>query len=109
MAMKLPVAIAEYFEADRKGDAAAVANCFTADAVVRDEGHTYTGRVAIQEWKASSSAKYSYAVEPFAIADDGGRTVVTGHVVGDFPGSPVDLRYLFTLTDEGVSGLEIEL
>jgi hypothetical protein len=101
--------IAGYFEADRTGDAAAVADCSTADAIVRDEGHTYKGREAIQEWKAGSSAKYSYTVDPFAIADVGGRTVVTSHVVGDFPGSPVDLRYLFTLTGEGVSGLEIEL
>jgi ketosteroid isomerase-like protein len=54
MAM-MPVAIAEYFEADRKGDTAAVANCFTADAVVRDEGHTYTGRDAIQEWRRAQA------------------------------------------------------
>lgn len=109
MSITMPIAIAEYFDADRAGDATAVADCFTADAVVRDEGHTYTGRDAIYEWKAGSSKKYSYIVEPFAIVDDGDRTVVTSHVVGDFPGSPVDLRYLFTLTDEGVSGLEIKL
>lgn len=109
MTNKLPVAIADYFEADRTGNAAAVANCFTADAVIRDEGHTYTGREAIQGWKAGSGAKFSYTVEPFAIAGDGNHTVVTSHVVGDFPGSPVDLRYLFTLTDDGISGLEIKL
>lgn len=109
MAIKLPSPIAGYFDADRKGDAIAVANCFTAHAVVRDEGRTYSGRDAIQDWKARSSAKYSYTVEPFAIADEGDRTVVTSHLAGDFPGSPVDLRYLFTLTDEAVSGLEIRL
>lgn len=109
MAIKLPISIAEYFKADRTRDAAAVAECFTAEAVVRDEGHTYTGRDAIHDWKAGSSAKYSYTVEPFAIVEDGDRTVVTSHLVGDFPGSPVDLRCLFTLTDEGVAGLEIKL
>jgi ketosteroid isomerase-like protein len=109
MDIKLPVAIAAYFEADRTRAAAAVADCFTADAIVRDEGHTYTGRDAIEEWKAGSSRKYSYTVEPFAIVREGDRTVVTSHVVGDFPGSPVDLSYLFTLTGEGVSGLEIKL
>ena len=108
MAITLPSAIATYFEADRNGDAAAVANCFTAEAIVRDEGHTYTGRDAIGEWKARSGKKYSYTAEPFAIASDGDRTVVTSHLVGNFPGSPVDLRYLFTITPKGVSALEIK-
>lgn len=108
MATELPVAIAGYFEADRAGDAAAVANCFTTDAVVRDEGHTYTGRNAIRAWKANASAEYRYTVEPFAIADEGDLTIVTGHVVGNFPGSPVDLRYLFTLAGEQVTALEIK-
>ncbi len=108
MGIELPIAIAGYFEADRAGDADAVADCFTTDAVVRDEGHTYTGRGAIREWKANASADYSYTVEPFALADEGVRTIVTSHVVGDFPGSPVDLRYLFTLAGDRVSALEIE-
>lgn len=108
MGIELPIAIAGYFDADRAGDAGAVADCFTTDAVVRDEGHTYTGRDAIRAWKANASTEYSYTVEPFAIADEGERTVVTSHVVGDFPGSPVDLRYLFTLADDQVVALEIK-
>lgn len=109
MAISMPAPIAKYFVADSERDAAAVADCFTADAVVQDEGRTYAGHGAIREWKAGSSAKYSYTVEPFAIANDGDLTVVTSHLVGDFPGSQVDLRYLFTLTDGGISTLEIML
>jgi len=33
--------------------------------------------------------------------------VVTSHVVGDFPGSPIDLRYLFVLDDDRIAELEI--
>jgi len=35
------------------------------------------------------------------------RTVVTAHVTGDFPGSPIDLRYRFKLVDRQIAGLEI--
>ena len=77
--------------------ATAVSECFTEDAVVKDEGNTYTGREAIHEWKTESSEKYNYTVEPFALEEVEGKTVVTAHVIGNFPGSPVDLRYFFGL------------
>lgn len=109
MAIDLPPGIARYFDADRRRDAAAIAGCFTADSIVQDEGHTYTGRDAIQEWAAGYLAKYLYATEPFAITDKGNKAVVTSHVVGNFPGSPVDLRYQFTLADGAIAGLEIAL
>lgn len=38
---------------------------------------------------------------------EGGRTIVTSHLVGDFPGSPIDLRYLFVLADTKIAQLEI--
>src|SRR5467141_3665354 len=63
--LNLPKPIAAYFSAD-KGDATAVSECFTENAVVKDEGHTYKGRPAIEKWKTDSSAKYEYTSEPFA-------------------------------------------
>jgi len=48
--LNLPKPIAAYFAADR-GDGEAVSQCFTDNAVVKDEGHTYKGRAAIKEWK----------------------------------------------------------
>ncbi|MEK1932193.1 MAG: nuclear transport factor 2 family protein, partial [Pararhizobium sp.] len=90
----LPTPISAYFEADtRDGDA--VVQCFTEAAVVKDEGHTYSGHEAIRRWKTDSTTKYTYVVEPFAIATQGDRTLVTSHLTGNFPGSPVDLRYFF--------------
>ena len=107
MSPKLPKPIAEYFEADEDGDAEAVARCFTEGAIVRDESHTYVGPHSIRQWKAGASKKYTYTVEPLALGSDGSRTVVTGHVVGDFPGSPVNLRYFFRLDGTKISELEI--
>ena len=109
MVIELPGVIANYFAADRGRNAETVSQCFTETAVVKDEGNTYSGRDAIRQWKADSSQKYTYTIEPFSVAAEGGRTVVTSHLVGDFPGSPVDLRYLFVLADDKISELEITL
>ncbi|OKO67185.1 nuclear transport factor 2 family protein [Bradyrhizobium sp. AS23.2] len=106
MPINLPKPIAAYFAADATSREA-VADCFTADATVIDERKTYRGRKAIQEWKAASTAKYSYVAEPIAIKNDGGQTVVTARVTGNFPGSPVDLHYTFTLDGDAISRLEI--
>ncbi|MGX1499556.1 nuclear transport factor 2 family protein [Roseibium aggregatum] len=107
MDMQLPGPIAAYFEADGSRNAEAVAECFNEDAAVKDEQQVYAGREAIRRWKAAASSKFSYTVEPIAIGKEAGRTVVTGHVVGDFPGSPVDLRYFFVLREGRISELEI--
>ncbi|MCA0851552.1 nuclear transport factor 2 family protein [Salipiger thiooxidans] len=74
---------------------------------VIDEGNTYTGRDAIRQWMANASTLYTYTVEPFEIAEDGQRTIVTSHLVGNFPGSPVDLRYFFVLRGNKIAELEI--
>jgi len=107
MNIELPEIIAKYFSADEGSNAEAVSACFADAAVVKDEGNTYDGRDAIQQWKTESSQKYTYTVEPFAVATQGERTVVTSHLVGDFPGSPVDLRYLFVLDNGKIAELEI--
>ena len=35
--------------------------------------------------------------------------VVTSHLVGNFPGSPVDLRFFFKLEGDKIASLEITL
>lgn len=106
MPLPMPKPIVEYFAADAK-NGAAVARCFTADAMVVDERKTYTGRDAIAAWKVEASAKYDYVAEPVAVDDRGGKLVVTAHLTGNFPGSPVDLRYAFTLAGDAIARLEI--
>jgi hypothetical protein len=108
MAIDLPKPILDYFQADQ-GDRGAVADCFTDAATVTDEGNTHRGRSAIAEWKTASSKKYSYTVEPFSVEEVGGKSVVTAHVVGNFPGSPVDLRYFFLLEHGKIASLEIRI
>lgn len=102
----LPSPIAAYFEADRSNPQA-VARCFAAHAVVKDEGRTHVGREAIQAWKAEASRKYTYTVEPLDLVQEEGADVVRARVTGNFPGSPVDLRYRFRLESGLIAALEI--
>jgi len=106
MSISLPEPIAAYFAAD-KVDSEATARCFTNDAVVKDEGRTYTGLESIRQWKAAATAKYQYTCEPFRSELTGETTVVSCHLTGTFPGSPIDLRYLFRLERGKVASLEI--
>ena len=104
--LNLPEPIAAYFAADKRGGEA-VARCFTKRAVVKDEGHTHSGLAAITAWKAAASAKYSYTSVPFAVEQKDGRYIVTSRLTGNFPGSPVDLRYAFHLERGKIARLEI--
>ena len=106
MTLDLPTPVANYFSADTS-DSEAVAQCFTENAVVKDEGRTYEGRAAIKQWKTDTSAKYQYTSEPFACEEKDEKIVVTSHLVGNFPGSPVDLRYFFKLEGDKIASLEV--
>ena len=101
-----PAPVAAYFAADTTG-ANAVAQCFTDGAVVIDEQQEYRGRTAIARWKAEASAKFRYTVEQLGAHVSEDQTTVTGRVTGDFPGSPVDLQYRFTLEGDKIARLEI--
>src|SRR6185295_7912255 len=104
--LNLPKPIAAYFEADQ-GDSETVSQCFTENAVVKDEGNTHEGRAAINQGKTNTSAKYQYTSEPLACEEKDGKTVVTSHLVGNFPGTPVDLRFFFKLEGDKIASLEI--
>ncbi|MBT1157169.1 nuclear transport factor 2 family protein [Aminobacter anthyllidis] len=108
MTIKLPPSIQAYFDADNARSPDAVAAAFTDDAVVRDAGEVRVGRESIRRWKVETDQKYSYTLtEPLLITTENGKTQVTGHVSGDFPGSPVDLRYFFVLKGDKIAHLEI--
>jgi hypothetical protein len=109
MSVELPAPIAGYFEADKDAKPEAIAPWFAKDAIVEDDGRTHAGRNAIVAWKENYSKAFSSVAEPFAIAADGDQIIVTSHVTGDFPGSPLDLRYFFVLRGEQIARLKIML
>ena len=104
--LNLPEPIAAYFDADRQ-DGQAVARCFTKDGVVLDEGKTHSGLAAIEAWKTDASAKYTYTAKPHTLETQGRSYIVTSQVSGNFPGSPLDLRYTFILERGKIASLEV--
>ncbi|MET4701153.1 ketosteroid isomerase-like protein [Constrictibacter sp. MBR-5] len=106
MTIPMPAPIAAYFAADAK-DGAAIARCFAPDAVVSDERNTHVGREAIARWAFEAATKYDFVSEPIGTAQDDALVVVTSRVTGTFPGSPIDLRYKFTVDGDVIARLEI--
>jgi hypothetical protein len=102
----LPPPLAAYFAADTT-NADQVARCFTETAVVIDERREHRGRHAIARWKAETTAKYHYTSQPLTVDVSGDEAIVNARVTGDFPGSPVELRYRFTLEGDTIARLEI--
>ena len=104
--LELPEPIAAYFNADQR-DGETVARCFTKRAVVKDEGRTHSGPAAIKAWTKEASAKYSYTSHPVAVEHKDGQYIVTSRLTGNFPGSPVALRFIFRLARRKIAFLEI--
>src|SRR5215471_1364803 len=107
MTISLPNPIAGYFAADKAADMNALGRCFVNDAVVRDEGGTFTGVDAIKQWNAAARAKYHYTVEPLSIRNEDDAFVVIGKLTGDFPNSPIELEHVFRLAGDQIASLEI--
>ncbi|HEY5797043.1 MAG TPA: nuclear transport factor 2 family protein [Bosea sp. (in: a-proteobacteria)] len=107
MSLELPLPIARYFTADLDPNPQTMADCFSAKATVRDENQVHTGLGEIRQWKVDYSKKFTATSTPTAVAHDRGRTVVTCHVEGNFPGSPIDLRFFFRLEGDKIGELEI--
>jgi hypothetical protein len=75
--------------------------------VVHDEGRDIRGREMIRAWAAEARRKYRFHADVLSVEQDAERAVVTAHLTGDFPGSPVDLRYRFKLAGDKIAALEI--
>ena len=107
LVIDLPTPIAIYITAENSGDTEALAECFAENAVVRDEGHTFKGVDAIKQWKAETKKKYQYTVEPLTIAQEDGKIIVTNRLTGSFPGSPIELEFVFMLDGDKIVSLQI--
>jgi hypothetical protein len=107
MSVDLPTPIAIYIDAENRGDTGALAQCFSEHAVVRDEGEKIEGLAAIKQWKAETKRKYQHTIEPLASAQEDGKTIVTNRLTGNFPGSPIELEFVFELDGDKIASLEI--
>ena len=102
-ARTLPMSITTYLERSASATPASAKATFTENAVVVDDGKTYTGELAITAWLVGSVAEFAYTTTLLRTQTDGSSTTVVTRVEGNFPGRSVDLNYRFKLHAE--SGL----
>lgn len=107
MSLLMPAIVGDYFNAENHHDSDAVAQCFSANGVVHDDGHAHAGHAAIKAWKEAGSKQYGATISPTSADMQGARCLVTCSVSGSFPGSPLALRFVFSLAGDRIATLEI--
>jgi hypothetical protein len=91
--------VREYFHVAPQQDIARYLALFAADAMTEDEGHVYHGIDQIREWRAEV-IPVAYDVRDIRRIDPDLQALV--EISGDFPGSPVTLRFLFQISGDGL-------
>lgn len=107
MTIHLPKVVERYIATVNSGTTDAQAAGFAATATVKDEARTYEGTNAISSWMAETKRNYGHTIEAIdAVARDG-KTVLTARLTGNFPGSPVQLEFVFGLEGDLITSLDI--
>ena len=106
MPTKLSKPLATYFAGHKNHDVDAMIGPFAEGAIVKDEGQERRGLTAVRAWMEKTTAKSS-VIAVTNVAETDANTTVTGRVSGNFPVSPVELRFIFTLDQGKITRLEI--
>jgi ketosteroid isomerase-like protein len=103
----VPPAISAWLAAHAMHDIDAESAQLTEDVIVVDNGHEFRGRAAARDWSDNVSKEFQYTATILSTDNHGDAVVATARVEGNFPGSPLDLRYQFLLTGGLISALTI--
>lgn len=107
MGITLPAPVRRYFDASNSHDVEGAVAPFGETATVRDEGHVHTGHAAIRGWIEQTVRRYRPTAAVTDASVEGATVCVTATVSGTFPGSPVALRFVFTIAGDRIVHLEI--
>ena len=108
MRTQLPTSVAAYFRISSGTNFSELKNCFTDNAVVRDEDQKHQGYNAILDWLTKAKQQYNYKTEILDSKTHRNSIIVQTKVSGNFPGSPVELDHVFQLSGERIASLEIK-
>ncbi|WP_294312758.1 nuclear transport factor 2 family protein [uncultured Chryseobacterium sp.] len=103
--MNLPHIISTLVQAQNEFDSAAYAKCFAENAQVFDEGRTHHGKAEIENWIHKANKEYQATMEPLDY--DEKENILSAKTSGNFPGSPIVLKYRFQLADGLIESLKI--
>jgi hypothetical protein len=107
MSTKLSPPIAAYIQAANAHDTEALLDTLSAEAVITDEGRAYQGHDEIREWSHRTNQEYQVTLDITDVNEASDETVVTAQVSGTFEGSPIPLRFHFTLIGDKIAALTI--
>ncbi len=96
-----------YFEGRNARNFEDALSGFSRDAVVRDESRMHRGLDEITAWMHETITAYDDRSELRAVENNGDEVIATAEVSGNFPGSPIILRYRFEIKAGAIASLEI--
>ncbi|KQQ06047.1 MULTISPECIES: nuclear transport factor 2 family protein [unclassified Rathayibacter] len=102
--LTLPTAVDAFVAATNAHDGDALFAVFARDAVVVDDGATYSTPDRVREWLTVHQIEPRVVITPSSFED--GRLVAS--VDGDFPGGPLAFVFRFATRDGLVTELTIE-
>lgn len=94
-----PDLIARYFEHAVAPDREQWFALFADDVMIEDDGRTHRGIDEVRQWR-SEVPSVTYSINDVATQD--GYQVATADIAGDFPGSPIPLRFHFIEVEGGL-------
>lgn len=103
----VPDPIRRYLDAAAQQDHDGVAEAFTENATVTDEGQTMSGHDAIRQWSVEVNARYSFSTREDSARLDGSTWFVDVTLEGDFPGRVAHLEQRYDLVGDRIGSLSI--
>lgn len=101
--VNLPKAVENFVAATNAHDAEALFGVFADDAVVRDDGNTFTSEAEIRGWIQSHMIGPKVVLSPTSF--EAGRLVASSNA--DLPGGPWPFAFDFVTKDDRVSDVAI--
>lgn len=107
MSISLQSPLADFFKATNARDTEALFALFAPNATVDDEGFQYKGSDSIRGWIAETIERFRFSIDVVDASHAAEQATITGVVTGDFTGSPVQVRYDFTLDQQKIVQLKL--
>lgn len=105
--INLPKVILQLINSQNEQNSFKFTENFADKAIVYDEGKEYHGKAEIKHWNEETNQKYKTKLEPIDFLAGEKENILTTMVSGNFPGSPIQLKYYFMINDEKITQLNI--